>query len=402
MSLPETSKKSSQYKSLDGWRGLACLFVVLLHTYGSLKSKTGVADYDILAAISVYGGLGVQVFFVISGYCIINAACSIIRKDKSVRDFAWARCRRIFPPYWLALPFFVVTHLVGYMMLSRGAVASSTSAYENPLTQGFSFYLANFTLTHYVFGQKYLNDVAWSLNFEIAFYLVCAILIALSRVAKGQAARIRFLLNGSHVLTIGCLAIMLVRPEGLSFPLNLWPQFGLGIVVYDLLQMPQTAINRALSAVAALLTLAMGFRVLGNDIQLEYHSRAIAWFVCLGFATFLVVGRKWDERACANKVWNKLCWLGTASYTVYLLHTVFIIFITQAIAMVKIPAAFSPVVGPLVAAVAVAICCAFYPKIEVPFLGHPPRKVPPVPEPSGSPETPHLGGQTSPARVETP
>ena len=67
------------YLTLDAWRGFASIWVVLVHA----SLIIGVMFPD-LAQSPVFilckkGGLGVQMFFVISGYCIASAAGSAIR-----------------------------------------------------------------------------------------------------------------------------------------------------------------------------------------------------------------------------------------------------------------------------------------------------------------------------------
>ena len=65
--LPAKDAGNSVYRMLDAWRGLAALWVVMLH----VRLET---TPDWLYRFGAYGHLGVPMFFVISGYCIANAA----------------------------------------------------------------------------------------------------------------------------------------------------------------------------------------------------------------------------------------------------------------------------------------------------------------------------------------
>jgi peptidoglycan/LPS O-acetylase OafA/YrhL len=99
-----------RFHSLDAWRGLACLMIVALHAsfyvrFDGLPETTRV-EYPIgsrlLWAVSRMG-IGVQLFFVISGYCIAATADNARQSRLGVPQYFIRRVRRIFPPYWAAL-----------------------------------------------------------------------------------------------------------------------------------------------------------------------------------------------------------------------------------------------------------------------------------------------------------
>src|SRR5665213_3292870 len=108
-------QNTRRYYSLDFWRGLACLMVVVFHStfyitdnpfhiYGSALSK------QIFHLLSC-GWVGVPIFFVISGYCI-SAACDSIGHRRASRKFFTRRFKRIYPPYWIALLGLIALHWV--------------------------------------------------------------------------------------------------------------------------------------------------------------------------------------------------------------------------------------------------------------------------------------------------
>jgi exopolysaccharide production protein ExoZ len=88
------SRKS--FLILDAFRGCAALWVVLYH--GRLESVVprfpGI-EHNAFYAFSTLGSLGVQLFFVISGYCIASAAAASLRREDHSLAFMWARLRRI-------------------------------------------------------------------------------------------------------------------------------------------------------------------------------------------------------------------------------------------------------------------------------------------------------------------
>jgi peptidoglycan/LPS O-acetylase OafA/YrhL len=170
--------KSVPYLTLDAWRGVASIWVVMVHA--CLPIYAG--PYPDLArqpiyAFSMQGALGVQLFFVISGYCIINAAASSLRRDNTILAFVKARIRRIYPPYlFAALLAFLLSVLASHVLVKVG-ISSSTFAGLNVLHQRPLWYLGNLTLTQLLFHQGLLIDVFWTLNYEVAFYAIVALMM---------------------------------------------------------------------------------------------------------------------------------------------------------------------------------------------------------------------------------
>ena len=140
-------------RSLDGIRALAILLVMLFHFYYVLE----------------IGWIGVQIFFVLSGYLITNIL--INSKEKSdlstyLKRFYWRRTLRIFPLYYAYL--IIVT---GYFLLTGFTELFGSSV----------GYLYSYTYNLYPLFEEYEFDVFfthfWSLSVEEQFYLVWPIII---------------------------------------------------------------------------------------------------------------------------------------------------------------------------------------------------------------------------------
>ena len=82
---------TGEFLSLDLWRGLACLWVVLRHvaseSFAANRAVAAVPGFGFMAL----GYLGVPIFFVISGYCIANAGFNVLARGLGFRSFAAAR-----------------------------------------------------------------------------------------------------------------------------------------------------------------------------------------------------------------------------------------------------------------------------------------------------------------------
>jgi peptidoglycan/LPS O-acetylase OafA/YrhL len=98
-SPPLPIPRSPRYAALDFWRGLACLFVVVLHSahyvYEALPTIDPVGKVILLIISKM--GVGVPMFFVISGYCIAATCDSARRKQYSPGSYFYRRFRRILP-----------------------------------------------------------------------------------------------------------------------------------------------------------------------------------------------------------------------------------------------------------------------------------------------------------------
>lgn len=150
---------------LDGYRFLAALAVCGFHYWSSVTVHLRnnleygqIFDFPTLDHIFRYGSLGVDLFFMISGFVIALSA-----EGRSFAAFASSRITRIVPTYWFAIA--VTTSF----LLFEG------SAYrEVTLRQLF----ANLVLLQRPLGEPFIDGVYWTIVIEMRFYVLVAFLIA--------------------------------------------------------------------------------------------------------------------------------------------------------------------------------------------------------------------------------
>lgn len=140
-------------RSLDGLRGLAILLVLFFH-------------YEFVVG---FGWVGVQLFFVLSGYLIT----SLLLKEKEnplgfyLKRFYWRRTLRIFPIYYLYLAF------VAAIFIVKGIPEDFLDLLPFLATYTFNFYpLVGTYSYHDLFFTHF-----WSLSVEEQFYLMWPIVI---------------------------------------------------------------------------------------------------------------------------------------------------------------------------------------------------------------------------------
>jgi len=265
----ETQPKIRPYRLLDAWRGVAALWVVLLHSRGAGLPPA-------LDHFSLLGLRGVPMFFVISGYCIANAAQRSASAPRLTAHFLQARLRRIYPPYFFASLIMVfLTTLLAFL---------TPHHVLNFLHRGPRYYLGALTLTQPLLHVDFILPIFWSLCYEAAFYLIVAALLLLA-LWTHQAPR---LLDALTLVTLGTLLWLDLAGRACPFPWDRWPQFGLGVLVYQVLSQPK---RRDLSAVflacAALLTVwvvRQSHGVFPSLVSNEAQS-----LFCLPFAALLVL-----------------------------------------------------------------------------------------------------------------
>lgn len=356
--VPPSSSRS--YRLLDAFRGVAALWVVMIHAALPVVNDPNMARTP-LYAFSMWGGLGVTMFFVISGYCIAAAAESALRKPAPLVTFLQARLRRIYPPYFVSSIITIFFNMFVARLASQGALGAGK---QPPPFFGESlrFYFASLTLTQIPLHIEPISTVYWSLCYEIAFYGLIDICIGIA-----LATARKHLATGLGVLTLLSTLWLIVWPQTCPFPLNLWSQFGLGVLVYMMISKPDDRMIRILFA--SVLTLMAVFRAIHQGSYSPGHaSSRVETFFCIGFALVLWQLHRFDSTLAKNRVVKGLEWLGVFSYSLYLSHFFVIPFVRQIGKRLGFAGGHYWVSYMLQIVVAVAVAYLFHVLFERPFL----------------------------------
>ncbi|MGA7829846.1 MAG: acyltransferase [Terracidiphilus sp.] len=302
----ELQASTARIPELDTLRAFA-VFAVLSHHY-----LPGFA--------AKMGWMGVDLFFVLSGYFITTILLSARGEPYYYRCFYMRRALRILPLYYL---------LVGSILLYT-KLASAGAAYQELVHQWGStlwlwFYAGNIrTAIINAWPPNFSLSLLWSVQVEEQFYLLYPLLIALV-----PTKHLRKVLAG------GVLAALVIRTAlALALPGHWWLQFCL---------MPCRMDNLAMGALIA---------VYARESKWPLRAKTMLWLAVLGVALLSLVvyyaGPSWHTLPMgtigfsiigltsmmivswtvlnAGKPSSKflrfrpLCWAGKISYGIYLLH----------------------------------------------------------------------------------
>lgn len=310
-----------RYELLDVFRGIACLLVVAHHAgfalYFAADSKTGPLGLlkQAVAGFLWHCDLGVPLFFVISGYCIVASVDLNRRREAWSWSFLKRRFRRIYPPYWAAILWFVA------VVALSDRFAGSHVLHKNPLvalelvdpgTLDLRQWIGNVTLSEtwrpriWNPHEQIFTRVAWSLCYEEQFYFVCFLILALA------PRRIFLALAATTVVSalLGLAAIdsgAIDRLKGF-FP-YLWHEFAFGAAVYWRLN--------AANEIRGRQAVEIGLGVVSLVAFLYYRFSCAA---AASFALALIVLRDFDDRAARSRWLNPFRACGKRCYSIYLAH----------------------------------------------------------------------------------
>jgi exopolysaccharide production protein ExoZ len=355
--------RTAPYRTLEAWRGFASIWVVLYHAaHATLVRFPGLSITPVYA-FSQRGSLGVQMFFVISGYCIAAAACNALRRPDGFPRFMRARVRRIYPPYWVVWVFAAAFSVLASELAKARHLGPSYSAANDVLHKPVWYYLSNLALGQVAAHVPSLVSQSWTLCYEIAFYLLVGLVFLIPRLGGSERA----LLNTLHAVTLASLLWLTLAPQFRFFPLDLWPQFGLGAIVYDLVSHPRQKWLWAWLLAAVVLCAAFLF---AGDLPFgpERESSRVTFAVALGFSLLILCLHRFDEMISRWRLVQAFSYVGLFSYSLYLIHMLVIGIVNQGARLTKLPERLDLVVFAISLLASLAAGRLFYQFCERPFV----------------------------------
>jgi peptidoglycan/LPS O-acetylase OafA/YrhL len=207
--MSDITKKSKYIYSLDALRGVASLSVCLFHT--ALGNQEFLSKNNYVALLASKGWVGVEIFFIISGFIIPYSMHMAGYNYRFLGQFITKRFVRIEPPYLLSIIFVLILNYISSLA---------------PIYQGKPFVI---NMSQFLLHLGYLIpfteytwyiDVYWTLAIEFQYYIIVVILFT-------------FLFSNRKIISVSALLFfsflfLLVKNERMMPHYSLL--FGIGIL----------------------------------------------------------------------------------------------------------------------------------------------------------------------------
>ncbi|MFW2831116.1 acyltransferase family protein [Sphingomonas sp. ID0503] len=325
-------------------RGFAAIAVAIYHTH-LILAKPQYGAIDVFGAVTSRGWVGVNFFFVLSGFIILFAHTRDIGQPAAAGRYIWRRFSRVYPIYWIFTALYVIAAL-----LNLGSPEFRWTA-ENLISSA--------TLIRFDPRPLAPLAVAWTLFYEVGFYAIFLTLILNRRFGVAVIA----------AWAVGIFVSSLVFGRTSPGILHMWN-------VYFLLGMGVYALFRRLQARWALPILIGGFVMLAAMLAAGMVHPRIGpagrdtvelLLLALCFAAILL-GAILYERDRVFTPPALLLLLGDASFSIYLVHSP-VLSVAAAVNHKLFPGLLPPeLVFIVTAIVAVAAGVLAYLLIERPLL----------------------------------
>ena len=316
---------------MEGVRGLAVLLVFYVHFHtcfasylGSVELHTGFGGF-----FWIIGHAGVDLFFVLSGYLIYGLA---LQRRIGYGPFLRRRLQRLYPVFTFV---FVLYVILSYTFPQYSKIPQESG-------KALLYLAQNFALLPGVFDIKPMIIVAWSLSYELVFYLTIPGLVWFTGMHRWR--------RWSRCMCFLCLAVLysaysiLDRPRYLDASFIAFAPavhlrallFLCGMLVYEAVHSEsfRAKLSRRGEA-AAIMGFVAGFAAL---YFVELQAPMLGWWYSVhraallgaGFFGFTVYALCFAGSLSKALAWTPLRWLGNLSYSFYLIHALTI----RAVAMV--------------------------------------------------------------------
>ena len=301
MESPYSGKRESGYRpDIDGLRAVAIILVVLNHLSIGLFSG---------------GYIGVDIFFVISGYLITgNVARGIARDRFTIAEFYERRLRRIAPALYMLLAVMSILVLFvfppGELMKYAHSMLAALFSYAN-------LYFATVSGYFKPIDTKILLHT-WSLGVEEQFYLVLPVCMVL--LARFPQRATRWAIWIGATLSFLSAIWMTWYNRDLSFYMpftRAWELLGGSALALGMVRIPKTRWSQEAAGLLGVLLLA--FCVVRYSESTPFPGLT-ALPAVLGAMLLIAVGEHGETYATRFLTWRPMVFIGLISYSMYLWH----------------------------------------------------------------------------------
>lgn len=290
----------SRLRHIDGLRATAVLMVVVHHATTHSVFYTGAAAITPWVHLALEGAHGVDLFFVLSGFCLSYPVLARIHRFGttafSLDAYAARRIIRIVPPYYAVILLFTVLSAVPLLHIGR-------PPWPDVLRQ------AEFM----DWQTEFSNGSFWTLSVEFRWYFLFPAALALWAYSRRLFLAVAVAVVSAYLTT-----------RLRSIDLGVLLPFLLGIVAAECYLRPRPWFRYA--AVAAPAAMLAGIALephitapspFGGEMRLLFMQTNVGWQTAM-FLLVLLCGYAAPLRQVLS--WPPLVAIGIASYSIYLVH----------------------------------------------------------------------------------
>lgn len=286
-----------RYHEIDLLRLVAAFGVLVFHftfrasTTTPVMAHTGFHDP---LGIAHYGNFGVPLFFVISGFVILNSAWS-----RTPSGFLTARLGRLYPAFWVACT------------LSAVVMAIEPTG---RFTMSWEQWFGNLSMASETYSVDFVDGVYWTLTIELAFYLV---MLTMVRVGLTTNRVIALCLGW---LGLAAVDVVLPAPDWVSTLLvPYWAPYFVAGMLFALVARDRWRVKYAVPLVVAfgacLYRSLAYFGVQSDRYDVDYSPIVVGALVVLTFGIFAAVSSGVRVPGIP-----RVAFLAGLTYPLYLLH----------------------------------------------------------------------------------
>jgi exopolysaccharide production protein ExoZ len=288
--------KPKTINAIQVMRGLAAVAVVLFHTH-IILNQPAYGGIDVFGDLTSRGWMGVNLFFVLSGFIIMFAHAKDIGQPKALGRYGWRRVSRVYPVYWIFLTLYILAAYFGFGNADFGWSAPNL--------------ISAYALIKFTPDLSLPLSVAWTLFYEMQFYAIFALLIF---------NRLVGIVTFAIWLAAIFIANIFVGNVGMGL-LHMWNiNFMFGVLAYFLYTKLPAKFGYAILATGfAGLGIALWLIPEGRVFQIE--KQPVKLFLLGVPFGLILLGSALSERFLSWTPPQWLTTLGAASYSIYIVHS---------------------------------------------------------------------------------
>lgn len=318
--LAETGHPSRiRLEYVDGLRALTALYVLIHHEWREIwpyefhRPPPGMLLY--LTGWLNFGHLGVSAFIVISGFCLM---LPVLRNQGvlpgTIRQWLVRRGWRILPPYYAALG---LSLLLGKSLISQ----ATGTIWDGSLHLDRANIISHLLLVQDIYGPTRINYVLWSIATEWHIYFIFPLLLLLWAAAGPR--------NATVIVTVVSYVVYLllhavgIEPAWFAVVPQYVALFAFGMLAATIVTSQESRWVRLRTSIrwelvaAAMLVVVCVYLALFGDHEYVYADYAMGLSVA---ALLILCGRGSNSSLRTLLSFKPLRWVGTFSYSLYLIH----------------------------------------------------------------------------------